>query len=254
MHDNAEDKKLMSLENRAADNAASEKVAIVTAAGGGMGAAIAQELRQQGYRLALMSRSSKCEQLAGQLDAIAVRGDTAQQLDLMQLVRATLETYGRIDAVVNHTGHPPKGELLELNDEAWHDSLDLVLLNVIRMARLVTPVMEARGGGAIVNITTFAALEPSLIFPISCTLRAGLASFTKLYADRYAKAGIRMNCILPGFIDSLAHKPETAQRIPMGRIGQVEEIAKTTAFLLSDGAGYITGQNIRVDGGITRHV
>jgi NAD(P)-dependent dehydrogenase (short-subunit alcohol dehydrogenase family) len=230
------------------------KVAIVTAAGGGMGAAIATELHARGYRLALMSRSDKCERLAQQLDAVAVRGDTAQQLDLMQLIRTTLETYGRIDAVVNHTGHPPKGELLEFSDETWHDSLDLLLLNVVRMARLVTPVMQAQGGGVIVNITTFATLEPELIFPISCTLRAGLASFTKLYADRYAKAGIRMNCLLPGFVDSLNHKPEVCERIPLGRIGNVEEIAKTTAFLLSDDAGYITGQNIRVDGGVSRHV
>jgi NAD(P)-dependent dehydrogenase (short-subunit alcohol dehydrogenase family) len=244
----------MSQVNTTQAQAAAGKVAIVTGAGGGMGAAIATELHRQGYRLALMSRSAKCEELARQLNGLAVRGDTAQQLDLVELVRATMESYGRIDAVVNHTGHPPKGELLELSDEAWHASLDLLLLSVVRMARLVTPVMEAQGGGVIVNITTFAALEPSLIFPISCTLRAGLASFTKLYADRYATAGIRMNCILPGFVDSLQHKPETAARIPMGRVGQVAEIAKTAAFLLSDGAGYITGQNIRVDGGLTRHI
>ena len=232
----------------------STKTAIVTAAGGGMGAAIARQLHKQGYRLALMSRSESCEQLAQELGGIAVRGDTAEQTDLIQLVRSTMEAYDRIDAVVNHTGHPPKGDLLELTDDNWHDSLDLVLLSVVRMSRLVTPVMESQGGGAIVNITTFAALEPSLIFPISCSLRAGLASFTKLYSDRYAKAGIRMNCILPGFIDSLNHKPETADKIPLGRVGSVEEIAETAAFLLSDSAGYITGQNIRVDGGITRHV
>lgn len=232
----------------------STKTAIVTAAGGGMGAAVAKKLHQQGYRLALLSRSEKCEELAEQFNGIAIRGDTANQADLIQLVQATMDAYGRIDAVVNHTGSPPKGDLLELSDEQWHDSLDLILLSVVRMARLVTPVMEAQGGGAIVNITTFAALEPSLIFPISCTLRAGISSFSKLYSDRYAKAGIRMNCILPGFVDSLNHKPETAEKIPLGRIGSVDEIAETAAFLLSDGAGYITGQNIRVDGGLTRHV
>ena len=122
------------------------------------------------------------------------------------------------------------------------------------MARLVTPVMERQGGGAIVNITTFSAFEPSLDFPVSSVLRAGIGGFTKLYSDRYAAAGIRMNCILPGFIDSLAHGPETAARVPMKRIGSVREIAETAAFLLSDGAGYITGQNIRVDGGLTRHM
>ena len=81
-----------------------------------------------------------------------------------------------------------------------------------------------------------------------------MGAFTKLYADRYAADGIRMNALLPGYIDSLNHKPETAATVPMRRIGTMDEIAKTAAFLLSDDAGYITGQNIRVDGGITRHV
>ena len=114
--------------------------------------------------------------------------------------------------------------------------------------------MQSQGGGAWVNISTFAAFEPELKLPISCTLRAGLSVFSKLYADRYADAGIRMNNVLPGYIDSLNHAPETAARIPLGRIGSVEEIAETTRFLLSREAGYITGQSLIVDGGLTRHV
>lgn len=165
-----------------------------------------------------------------------------------------MTTYGRIDAVVNHTGHPPKGELLDITDEQWTLGSDMMILSLVRMARLVTPVMLRQGQGAFVNITTFAAYEPSLVFPVSCTYRAAAGAFTKLYSDRYAASGIRMNCILPGYIDSLDHKPETADKVPMKRIGLVEEIAKTAAFLLSDDAGYITGQNIRVDGGLTRHV
>ena len=151
--------------------------------------------------------------------------------------------------MANSTGHTPKGELLEIPDEDWHRGLDLALLNVVRMARLVTPVMERGGGGAIVNVSTFAAFEPDPAFVISASLRAALAGFTKLYSDRYAPAKIRMNNILPGFIDSLPEKAERRATIPLGRYGTVAEIAKTAAFLLSDGAGYITGQNIRVDGG-----
>ncbi len=232
---------------------AEQKVAIVTGGGRGMGAAIARELHGRGYALALMSPSESAEQLAAELGGLAVRGSAAEAADLEALVQRTLETHGRVDAVVNHTGHPPKGDLLDISDEDWHLGLDLLLLSVVRMARLVTPAMERQGGGAIVNITTFSAFEPALTFPVSSTIRAGLASFTKLYADRYAPAGIRMNCILPGFIDSLNHAPETASRVPLGRVGTVREIAETAAFLLSDGAGYITGQNIRVDGGVTRH-
>ncbi len=233
---------------------AEQKVAIVTGGGRGMGGAIARELHGRGYALALMSPSESAEQLAAELGGLAVRGSAAEAADLEALVQRTLETHGRVDAVVNHTGHPPKGDLLDISDEDWHLGLDLLLLSVVRMARLVTPAMERQGGGAIVNITTFSTFEPALTFPVSSTIRAGLGSFTKLYADRYAAAGIRMNSILPGFIDSLNHAPETASRVPLGRVGTVREIAETAAFLLSDGAGYITGQNIRVDGGLTRHM
>ena len=153
----------------------SSKVAIVTAAGRGMGAAIARELAAGGYALALLSPSGAAEKLAEEL-------------------------------------------------------------------------------GAIVNISTFSAFEPSLDYPVSSTLRAGLGSFAKLYAERYAADNIRMNNILPGFIDSLPHGEDKAVKAPMRRIGTVAEIARTAAFLLGDGAGYITGQNLRVDGGLTRGV
>ena len=135
-----------------------------------------------------------------------------------------------------------------------HLGLDLVLLNCVRTARLVTPIMQRQGGGAIVNISTFAAFEPEPGFPVSSSLRAALASFCKLFADRYAAEKIRMNNVLPGFIDSYPESPECLARIPMGRYGSVNEIARTVRFLISDEAGYITGQNIRVDGGITRSV
>ena len=233
---------------------ASSRVAIVTAAGHGMGAAIARELSAQGYALALLSSSGAAEKLAEELGGFGLTGSVTEPDDLKRLVDGTMERHGRIHAVVNNTGHVPKGELLDHDDDAWHASLDMVLLNVVRMARLVTPVMRAQGGGAIVNVSTFSAFEPSLDYPVSSTLRAGLGSFTKLYAERYAADNIRMNNILPGFIDSLPHGGDKAAKVPMRRIGTVAEIAKTAAFLLGDGAGYITGQNLRVDGGLTRGV
>ena len=231
-----------------------QKVAIITGGGRGMGAAIARKLSEQGYRLALMSPSDSARILADELGGIGLQGSTANSSDIEALVEAAREAYGRIDAVVNHTGGPPKGDLLEIADDDWHAALDLVILNVVRMCRLVTPLMVEQGGGAYVNITTFSAFEPDLRFPVSSALRAGLGSFTKMFSDRYAAEGIRMNNILPGFIDSLNIPDEWAKTVPMKRIGKVSEIAETAAFLLSDGAGYITGQNIRVDGGVTRHV
>jgi NAD(P)-dependent dehydrogenase (short-subunit alcohol dehydrogenase family) len=233
---------------------AAERTAIVTAAGGGIGAAVARELAADGYQLALMSRSEAVERLARELGGIAVRGSVTAAGDLERLVTACRERYGRIDAVVNHTGHPPKGALLEIPDRDWHAGLDMLVLNVVRICRLVTPVMVAQGGGAIVNVSTYAAFEPEPAYPVSASLRAALAGFTKLYADQYAKAGIRMNNVLPGFIDSLPQSEDNRLRVPAQRIGTVQEMAKTIAFLLSDGAGYITGQNLRVDGGLTRHV
>ena len=166
----------------------------------------------------------------------------------------TLDAYGRVDAVVNSTGHPPTGDILDITDEEWRAGLDLVLLNVVRMARLVTPVMLRQGGGAVVNISTFSAFEPSATFPVSSSLRSALAGFTKLYADRYAAEGIRMNNVLPGFMDSFEVDERTCQSIPMRRPGAVGEVAKSVAFLVSSEASYITGQNLRVDGGLTRSV
>ncbi|MFB2549843.1 SDR family oxidoreductase [Ensifer soli] len=229
-------------------------VAIVTGGGRGMGGAIARELSANGYRLALMSPSESCETLAAELGAVARRGSTETAADIEAIVALAMDTYGRIDAVVNFAGHPPKGDLLDISDENWARGSDMMVLSLVRMARLVTPIMLKQGKGVFLNLTTYAAFEPSLVFPVSCAYRAAAGAFTKLYSDRYAADNIRMNCLLPGFIDSLAHKPETADKVPMKRIGTMEEIAKTAAFLLSDGAGYITGQNIRVDGGVTRHV
>jgi NAD(P)-dependent dehydrogenase (short-subunit alcohol dehydrogenase family) len=230
------------------------KVAIVTAAGRGMGAAIARELAAGAYAVSLLSVSEAAVELAEELGGIGMSGSVTNPADLATLVQRTTDAFGRIDAVVNNTGHPPKGPLLDISDEDWHTGLDLAVLNVVRMARLVTPIMRAAGGGAIVNISTFATYEPDPGFPVSASLRAALGSFAKLYADTYAADGIRMNNVLPGFIESYPVDEKTVARIPMGRSGSVEEIAKTVAFLLSDGAGYITGQNIKVDGGITRSV
>lgn len=230
------------------------KVAILTGAGKGMGGASARELVARGWKVALLSPSGNAEALAQELGGIGVTGSVTEEADLARLVDAAMKAWGRIDGAVLSTGHPPKGDLLALTDEDWSKGLDLIILNVVKIARLVTPIMEKQGGGSIVNISTFAAFEPDPVFPISCTLRAGLASFTKLYADRYAAKNIRMNNVLPGFIDSLPEKEVFKARIPMERYGKVVEIAKTVAFLLSDDAGYITGQNIRVDGGITRSV
>jgi len=119
---------------------------------------------------------------------------------------------------------------------------------------LVTPIMQAQNAGSIVNISTFAAFEPDEDFPTSAVFRAALATFTKLYSTQQAPNGIRINNVLPGFIDSLPEKAERVARIPVGRYAKVRELSEMVAFLASDKASYITGQNIRVDGGLTASV
>jgi NAD(P)-dependent dehydrogenase (short-subunit alcohol dehydrogenase family) len=231
-----------------------EKVAVVTAGGSGMGAAAARRLSADGFKVAILSSSGKGEALASELGGIGVTGSNQSVEDLKRLVDLTVEKFGRIDVLVNSAGHGPRAEILAITDEQWHTGLDVYLMNVIRPTRLVTPVMAAQKSGVIINISTAWAFEPSPMFPTSAVFRAGLASYTKIFADTYAASNVRMNNVLPGWIDSLPATDERRQNVPMQRYGTSEEIAATIAFLASDGAAYITGQNIRVDGGITRAI
>ncbi|MCX5567420.1 SDR family oxidoreductase [Alcaligenes phenolicus] len=231
-----------------------EKVALISAGGSGMGAAAARRLAQDGYRVAILSSSGKGEALAKELGGVGLTGSNQSNEDLQRLVDLAMQRWGRIDALVSSAGHGPRGPVLEISDEDWHKGMDVYFLNAVRPARLVAPIMAAQGGGAIVNISTAWAFEPAEMFPTSAVFRAGLASFTKIFADSYAAKNVRMNNVLPGWIDSLPATEERRDSVPMGRYGKAEEIAATIAFLLSDGAGYITGQNIKVDGGLTRSV
>jgi NAD(P)-dependent dehydrogenase (short-subunit alcohol dehydrogenase family) len=233
---------------------AGEKVAVVTAGGSGMGAGAARKLAADGFKVAVLSSSGKGEALAKELGGLGVTGSNQSSDDLKRLVDRTVETWGRIDVLVNSAGHGPRAPLLDLTDDDWHRGMEVYFLNVVRPTRLVTPVMQKQKAGVIINISTFAAFEPDPVFPTSGVFRAGLAAYVKLFADRYAAENIRMNNVLPGFIDSLPEKAEFRGRIPMGRYGTTDEVSALIGFLASDGAGYITGQNIRVDGGITRHV
>lgn len=230
------------------------KVAIVTAGGSGMGAACARKLAADGYKVAILSSSGKGEALARELGGIGVTGSNQSNDDLKRLVDEAMAKWGRIDALVNSAGHGPRDEILKITDEQWHTGMDVYLLSAIRPARLVAPVMAAQKSGSIVNISTAWAFEPSPLFPTSGVFRAGLAAFTKLFADKYAADNVRMNNVLPGWIDSLPQQDARRDSVPMQRYGTSEEIAATVAFLVSDGAGYITGQNLKVDGGLMRGI
>ncbi|MBX3642435.1 MAG: SDR family oxidoreductase [Rubrivivax sp.] len=229
-------------------------VALLTAAGSGIGAAAARKLAAEGWQVAILSSSGRAVALAGELGGLGITGSNLETADLQRLVDAAMARWGRIDAVVNSAGHGPKGALLDISDADWQRGMEFYLLNVVRIARLVTPVMQQRKRGVIVNVSSYATFEPEAAFPTSGVFRAGLAAFAKLYADQYAADGLRMNNVLPGFIDSLPERPERRGRIPMGRYGKDQEVAELIAFLVSERSSYITGQNIRIDGGLTRSV
>lgn len=231
-----------------------DKVAIVTAGGSGMGAAVAKRFAQDGYKVAILSSSGKGEALAAELGGVGVTGSNQSNDDIQKLTDLTLEKFGRIDVLVNSAGHGPRAPILDITDDQWHTGLDVYLMNVIRPTRIIAPLMVAQKGGSIINISTAWAFEPSDMFPTSAVFRAGLAAYTKIFADTYAADNVRMNNVLPGWIDSLPATEQRREMVPMQRYGTSEEIAATVAFLASAGAGYITGQNLKVDGGLTRSV
>lgn len=233
---------------------ADARVAMIVGGGSGMGAEAARRLAADGYSVAVMSSSGKGEALGNELGGLGFTGSNREPDDLKRFADRVIERYGRIDVLVNGAGHGPKGPVLEISDADWHLGMEFYLLNVIRAARIVTPVMQAQKAGSIVNISTYAVFEPEAAFPTSGVFRAGLAAFTKLFADEYAADNIRMNNVLPGFIASLLEKEDRRERIPMKRYGRVGEVAELILFLASDRSSYITGQNFRIDGGITRSV
>jgi NAD(P)-dependent dehydrogenase (short-subunit alcohol dehydrogenase family) len=219
-----------------------------------MGAAAARQLAADGFNVAILSSSGKGEALAKELGGVGVTGSNQSNADIKKLVDATLEKWGRIDALVNSAGHGPRAPVLGITDEDWAKAMDVYFLSAVRPMRLVTPIMQKQKSGVVINISTAWAFEPSLMFPTSAVFRAGLAAFTKIFADTYAADNIRVNNVLPGWIDSLPATEERRTSVPLKRYGTSEEIAGTISFLASPAAAYITGQNIRVDGGLTRSV
>ena len=230
-----------------------DKVCLLIGAGRGMGAATARQMHARGYKVALMSPSESCERLAEELGGIARRGRAEEPADTKAAFDLAMTTWGRIDALFINTGGPPKGELLDISEEDWDRANEIILKPVIRMAKLVTPVMEAQGGGSIVCLTSYSAAEPSLMFVTSSVYRLGVSAFAKLYSDRYGPMNIRMNCLLPGFTDSL-DVGRFADRSALRRIARAEEQGKAAAFLLSGDSSFITGQSLRVDGGLVRAI
>jgi NAD(P)-dependent dehydrogenase (short-subunit alcohol dehydrogenase family) len=231
-----------------------DKVAIIVGGGSGMGAAAARQLASDGYKVAVLSSSGKGEALAKELGGYGVSGSNQSTDDLKRLVDGTMDRWGRIDVLVNSAGHGPRAQIIEVSDEDWLKGYNVYFMNVVRATRLVAPIMQKQKDGVIINISTAWVVEPSAMFPTSAVARAGLAAYSKIFADTYAGDNVRMNNVLPGWIDSLPATDARRDSVPMKRYGTSEEIAATISFLASKGAAYITGQSLRVDGGLTRSI
>ncbi|MFN0042167.1 MAG: SDR family oxidoreductase [Alphaproteobacteria bacterium] len=245
------------------------KIAIITGSGQGIGAGIARVFAEAGWSVSLMSPSLRSVELARELGGMGKRGSVLVDADLADLVESTRARHGRIDAVINNMGHG-SGEPtvqdstvfdpahmtdpLDVADTTWHSALDMYVLNVVRMARAVTPIMLAQGGGSIVNISSLNATEPRPGYAQMSVLRAALHAFSKLFADKYAAANVRMNNVMPGFCENVPMSEAALRSIPMGRTARFSEIGQVCLFLASEASSYMTGQNLLADGGVNRAV
>jgi NAD(P)-dependent dehydrogenase (short-subunit alcohol dehydrogenase family) len=227
------------------------RVAIVTAASRGIGAACARQLAADGYHVALMARGEQVQDLAQEVDGLAVRGDLTQPQDIAGLIDAVGERWGRLDVLVNNTGDAARGDPETLPDAAWLDGFELLFMSVVRMSRAALPLLRAAGGGAIVNISAADGLEPTLMFPVSGSMRAAVSAITKLLARRLAADRIRVNSVLPWVVLDPASEWRS-EEIPLSRAATHEEVAGVVSFLCSPAASYLTGVNLPVDGGWSR--
>jgi len=231
-----------------------QKIAIITAASKGIGAACAIQLHRAGFKLVLMFRSKEIYTIADQLDARPIMGSISNPSDIMRLIQFTYEKYGRIDAVIANSGHAAKGSLNELSDAEWQEGFNLLLMSVIRLSKLVTPIFESQKSGSFIAISSFVAKEPSLEYPLSSVMRAALSGFIKLYAETMGKHQVRVNAVLPGSIDNHPTTLETLNKISLLRQGKVSDVASLVTFLCSEDAKYITGQLMTVDGGLIKSI
>ena len=223
-------------------------VAMVTAASRGIGAACARRLSADGYDVAVMSRSEAVHSVAAEVDGLSFQGDLTSPRDISRFVQAAKERWGRLDVLVNNAGDAARGDLETLPDDAWLDGFKLLFMSVLRTSREALPLMRSSGGGAIVNVSAADGLEPTLMFPVSGSMRAAVSALTKLMARRFGPERIRVNSVLPWVVLDPDSDWESSE-IPLSRAATYEQVAGVVSFLCSAGGSYLNGVNLPVDGG-----
>ncbi len=256
----------------------SGRVAMVAAASKGIGKAIAIGLAEEGCRLSICARSPESLESAkedllayiGPQDVLAVQADVSNPEDLRLWYERTIERYKTVDILVTNTGGPPAALFMELTDSQWEAGVESTLMNVVRLCRLVVPVMKEKGWGRIIHVTSMVAKQPMDDLTISSTLRTGLSALTRTLSNQFSPDGILVNAVLPGntLTDRAYHLADirakaqgitseqaleqTAARIPLRRLAESREIADAVVYLASERASYITGVSLLVDGGIVQ--
>jgi 3-oxoacyl-[acyl-carrier protein] reductase len=241
----------------------SDQVVLVTGASRGIGRAIAAVFAQAGARVGLMARNEEAlAHVAAELGAeqsLVLPADVSEEEQVKNAVQETMAAWGRVDVLVNNAGLISFGPLGEIEPADWRRVIEVNLTGAYLCARAVAPIMEKQGRGQIVNITSVTAQTGGVSGGVHYSAsKGGVASLTKSLARDLAPAGVRVNSIAPGQIDADPEllTPEARQEvtamIPLGRLGEPEEIAYGALFLASPMAGYITGATLDVNGGILK--
>jgi 3-oxoacyl-[acyl-carrier protein] reductase len=251
------------------------KVAMVAAASQGLGFAIAKLLAAEGARVSIAARKQETiEAAAAKItgDVLPFAADVTKPESIDAWHRATIERFGGVDMLVTNSGGPPAGAASSFDDAAWQSAFELLLLSVVRTVRVVLPSMESRGGGSILMLTSMSIKNPVANLGLSNVVRASVSALAKTFADEFASKKIRVNQLVPGriaterltYLDEAnakkagityeQQKAKSMATIPMGRYGDPVEFAKAAVFLLGDGASYITGATLQVDGGAIRSI
>ncbi|MDE0205917.1 MAG: SDR family oxidoreductase [Candidatus Tectomicrobia bacterium] len=255
------------------------RVAVIGGASRGLGRACAMGLAEEGARVAVSSRSAgplreTAEEIrsATGTEVLAVPGDLSRLADIRNLIRSTVDHFGRLDIVVSNSGGPPEGRAADTSEEDWARAIEMALQFFIRMSREALPHLRERSWGRIINILASTVYQPIDNLATSGVTRLGAVAYAKSLADEAGKDNVLVNNVAPGFlltdrmtelfstraretgVDLDAVLRARASTIPLGRFGQPEELANLVTFLASEKNSYITGTTILVDGGVVRSV